>query len=239
MTAEPCRRVYRFSGDWVGAWFTLVVSFGGTAALIVYGMAADGIPAAVTIAVGAAFAVGFVLLVLLIHATATISDERHLTIRGMFRRRRTPWPEVQAIEIEANGGSEEAPRWIAVLYDAAGGRYRLPHLNERSRQDFARDVEELREVWMLRRGGDWVPVPAALARMTEVKRHHPVAIAVWVAFMAFWVGWLIDLILVEMGVFDIDDDDYGSAKVLFHPVALMPVVAFIVTLVIVGVRRRG
>jgi hypothetical protein len=73
--------------------------------------------------------------------------------------------------------------------------------------------------------------------MAEAERHHPVSIAVWVAFMAFGVGWLIDLILMEVGVFDFDD--YGSVKVLFHPVAGGPVVAFIATLVIVRVRRRG
>lgn len=222
----------------------MAVPFAGAAALI-YGMAADEVPVAVPIAVGAVFAAMFVVLVLSIHATATISDERHLTIRRVFRRHVTSWPDVQAIEIEANPnrGSEEAPRRIAVLYDAVGGRYTLPHLNERSRPDFVRDVEALREVWMLRRGDDWVPVPAAAAaaRMAEARRQrpvHPVLSAALVALFAFWVGWLIDAVgVMVLGVFDFGD--YGGVMVLLHPVVWMPVLAFVITLVIEGVRRRG
>ncbi len=226
----------------------MAVPFAGAAGLT-YEMATDGeVPIAVPIAVGAVFAAVFVLLLLLIHATATISDERHLTIRGVFRRRATPWPDVQAIEIETNPhrDSNDAPRRIAVLYDAAGGRFTLPHLNDRGRPDFTRDVAALREMWMLRRGADWAPVPAAAVRIAEARSPskppaHPVTIAAIAAVLAFWAGFVVEAIALAMGVYDYNADQ-GWVETVLHPVAWLvglPVVAFVVTFATVVARRRA
>lgn len=242
------RREYRFAGSKGWVWTAMAAPLAGAVGLTFEMASDDGVPIAVSIAVGAAFTAMFVLLFLAIHATATISDERHLTIRGVFRSRRTPWPEVQAIETELNPqrGSDVAPRHLAVLYDAAGGRFTLPHLNDRSRPDFTRDVEALREVWMLRRGKDWAPVPAAAVRIAEARRPspshaRPITIAALVALLVFWVGFVVEAIALMTGVHAYDAD-HGWIETVLHPVAWLvglPVVTFVITLATVTARRRA
>ncbi|MGX1909958.1 hypothetical protein ACWIID_13980 [Streptomyces phaeochromogenes] len=242
------RREYRFAGSKGWIWTAMAAPLAGAAGLT-YKMASDeGVPIPVPIAVGAVFTAMFVLLFLAIHATATISDERHLTIRGVFRSRQTPWPEVQAIETELNPqrGSDVAPRHLTVIYDAAGGRYTLPHLNDRSRPDFTRDVEALREVWILRRGDGWTPVPTAAVRIAEARRPspsraQPITIAALVALLAFWVGFVVQAIVLMTGVYAYDAD-HDWIETALHPVAWLvglPVVAFVITLATVVARHRA
>ncbi|MFI9815611.1 hypothetical protein [Saccharothrix variisporea] len=169
---DPYRREYRNSGGewlWVGVAAPLV----GGAALVVRLVLDDEVPGAVPFAVGTALALLVVLVVRLAVATATISDQSGLTIRGAFRRHTTAWSAVQGIEIEVNpgAGARGAPNRIVVLYDATGRRRFLPHLNDRSTADLDGEVAALREVWALCRGEDWVPVPVAVEKIARTRRY--------------------------------------------------------------------
>jgi Bacterial PH domain len=118
------------------------------------------------------------LLVTWVYRSATVTSPQHLTVRGPFRTRRIPWPQVQAIMIEINPGSlgsADAPQLIAVAYDAAGRRIPLPHLNEKSFANrygsLESEVDGIRAAWLAGRGQGWAPVAHAQARAAEIAKH--------------------------------------------------------------------
>lgn len=245
MADVPYRREYRFTGSrsWLGV--GSIVPAAGAASLVL-DMANEEMPIAVPLATGTAFAALFVFLARLVLATATISDERHLTIRGAFRMRSTAWPDVQGIEIEANPlAAEGSPRRVAVLYDVTGSRYALPYLNDRSSPDLTHEVAALREVWLMRRGENWRPTPEVAARIARRRAQlTPLwLIALLPAFFAFWVGMGIFVFALIAGVYpqDTDPDPSVLAETVLHPVALfagLPAVASVTALVVAVIRRR-
>ncbi|KUL20856.1 hypothetical protein [Streptomyces regalis] len=240
---DSYRREYRYSGGswlWLGLTAPFVAGIGLTARMALD----DEVPVIVPAAVGAALAALFLFVVRLVRVTATISDETHLTARGAFRSRATAWPDVQGIEIEVNpgAGAQGAPSRIVVLYDASGRRRTLPHLNDRNIPDLAGEVAALREVWMLRRGEDWAPVPEAADKIARVRRYPTplVHIAVKMMFGGLLLGIVLFLIALASGVYD-GSDPNAFADIVFHPLALcmvLPFGAYIGTFVIGAILRR-
>lgn len=148
-------REYRFSGSWFWFWFAMATPLVGAGGLL-YDMGADGLPIGVLVAVVLGFAAFFSWILLLLR-TATICDERQITILGTFGTRSLAWSDVQGIEIEDQAGGPQ--KQIAVLYDADGRRRVLPFLNDRGTGDLAGEVAALREMWIRGRGEDWAPGP--------------------------------------------------------------------------------
>ncbi|MFB4318396.1 hypothetical protein [Actinomadura sp. 21ATH] len=236
---DPYRREYRHAGDgWL--WVALASPFLGGVVLVVGIALEDGVPIIVPLAVGAALAALFLFVVRLVTVTATISDRTHLTVRGPFRDRATAWPDVQGIEIEENQG--EAPGKVAVLYDAAGRRRTLPHLNDRGTVDLPREVAALREVWALHRGEDWAPVPKVADAIARTRRHPtPLVHIAFKAMMgAAMAGTVLFLIALATGMYA-KNDAHAFVAMMAHPLALLmvlPLAAFIGAFAIGTLRRR-
>lgn len=87
-----------------------------------------GVVVPIGLALMFAAAVGFVIRT--VYRTATIADEAHLTIVGLTGTRQIAWRDVQGIEIELR--RTRPPIQVAVVYDAAGDKRDLPHVNEHS-----------------------------------------------------------------------------------------------------------
>ncbi|WP_217214852.1 hypothetical protein [Streptomyces sp. AC550_RSS872] len=237
------RREYRYSGgSWL--WIGLAAPFVAGIGLIARMALDDEVPTTVPAAVGATLAALFLFVLRLVKVTATISDETHLTARGAFRSHATAWPDVQGIEIEINpgAGAQGAPGQIVVLYDASGRRRTLPHLNDRNTPDLAHEVAALRELWVLRRGEDWAPVPEAANKIARVRRHPTplVHIAVKMMFGGLVLGIVLFLLALASGVYDGSEPNV-FADIVFHPMALcmvLPLGAYVGTFVVGAIVRR-
>ncbi|WP_141311158.1 hypothetical protein [Streptomyces spinoverrucosus] len=238
---DPYSRKYRYSEDgWL--WAGLAAPLAGGTLLVVRLALDDEVPTTVPVAVGAALAALILLLVRWFNATATISDGNHLTVQGAFRSHATAWADVQGIEIEVNpgAGAQGAPIRIVVLYDASGRRRVLPHLNDRNTPDLEGEVAALREVWMLRRGDGWAPIPKAADKIARMRRHPTplVHIAVKAMLCAFLLAIVVFLIALASGTYDGSDD---VTDTVFHPLALfmvLPLGVYIGTFVVGAILRR-
>jgi len=204
----------------------------------------DEVPAAVAIAVGAVFAALLLWVVLSVTGAATIVDATQVTIRGAFGSHATAWPDVQGIEIELNPAAVRRglPERIVVLYDSSGRRLVLPHLNDRAVADLEGEVEDLRAAWMLRRGEDWAPVGKAADKIARARAYpRPLAhIAVGAMLCAMMAGTVLFCVILVTGLYDVISEN-PVTETLFHPAAVigvMPLLVYIGTLVIGGIRRR-
>jgi hypothetical protein len=216
----------------------------GAAAVLIEVMSDDAWSAAAQFwFIGGFFAV-VGLLVAWAFRSATMTSPEHLTVRGLFRTRRIPWPRVQAIMIEVNPGSfaeGSAPRRIVVAYDAAGRRIPLPHLNEKT---FARrygslesEVDGIRAAWLAARGEDWVPVAHAQARAADMARY---GINSWMVGL-MWASLTLPVVAIVFVVGLISG--VGSPwplSLLFRPEALLvvPAAVFFIAAVASLISRR-
>lgn len=243
MTADHAfHREYRYpSGGWL--WTALAAPAAAGVLLVVRLALDEDVPAFVPVAVGALFAALILFAVRAGTGSATIVDGDRITIRNAFSSHATPWPDVQGIEIEINpGAGRGAPDLIVVLYDAEGRRRILPQLNEKNLPDLEGEVEALREVWMLRRGEDWAPVGKAADKIARARAYpRPLAhIAVGAMLCAMMAGTVLFCVILVTGLYDVISEN-PVTETLFHPAAVigvMPLLVYIGTLVIGGIRRR-
>ncbi|MFE7503772.1 PH domain-containing protein [Promicromonospora sp. NPDC057488] len=180
MTNSGYRRTYRIRalGKVLAA---LTVPAVGAVALVWDIASDDKAPSWVALLVGLFFVLFFGLVIRVIVSTATVADEDHLTVRGVFRSRSVPWREVQAVELEPNPAAaavKNQPTVQAVMYDATSKRIVLPYLNDRGTADVEWAVADLQEAWRARRGQVWEPSGVVTA---EVKRRRkpPLPAAAW------------------------------------------------------------
>jgi hypothetical protein len=240
---DPYRREYRKDdGSWL--WIALGAPMAAGVLLVVQTALDDDVPAVVPIAIAAALAALVLFIVRLNAVTATICDAHGVTVRGAFRSHAVVWQDVQGIEIEVNPGSETqgAPGWVVVLYDSSGRRLALPHLNDRETADLAGEVADLREVWELRRGEGWAPVPEAADKIARMRRHPTplVQLAVKGMLGGLVAGSVLFLVALNTGVYD-GLGDKTAADVVFHPLALLivlPLSGYIGTFAIAAILRR-
>ncbi|MFI1380268.1 PH domain-containing protein [Embleya sp. NPDC020886] len=163
------RREYRADFR-LGVFFAVLMLAMG--ALVTVGMAAEqGWFSVGPLGMGVFFGLSSVGVFRLYAVRATIVDRDGVTIRGMFRTRVVAWPDVQGIEIEGTrGGLDDQPTQVVVLYDSMGRRYDLPNLNDVETTNPSREVHAIRDVWVRRRGGHWVPVAEVVARIAGDRR---------------------------------------------------------------------
>lgn len=241
---------YRFVGSSFGGWAVLpaaLAPLAGAAGLVAEMALDDEVPTAVPIATGTFFAALFAFLGVLLHRarrTDTVCNEHGLTLRTSFRTHVAAWPDVQGIEIEKPKGSDlgtdDSPQRSAVLYDAAGGRYAMPHLDDRTRGNLVHDVAVLRGLWLERRGADWTPVPAIQDQIEHgrllTRRMSLWAIGFFTAVGSFWAGLAIMLTVLASGAYpQIGDPEPGFViGTLLHPVALMAGLPAVLTALVVA-----
>lgn len=206
-------------------------------------MALAGLPLAATVPTGVFFAALLVWMFATLRGTATFVDERGITIRRprmLGGSLVLHWPEVQGIEVYLNPsfGARGGPRQMVVVYGVSRRRYLLPQLHDRNRFNVAHEVATLRGLWTLGRGEAWQPDPETSARIAYVRKHPlPLAFAALLGAVAgFVAGIVIFVIVLASGGYA----DGGSSAV--SPVVLigiLPATAYVVTLVVLGVRRRA
>lgn len=240
MDDPPCRREYRSARVSEKNAIRLKLGVGllapaAGAAALVWDMATDEeAPVAVPIATGALCAAVLVFAFVVVDralAAATISDEHGLTVQGMFRTRSTAWPDVHGIEVEdVSTAVETSSRRGVVLYDAVGGRYVLPYLDDTTLTlaDLDGEAAFLRGVWLRRRGEGWEPrhdVVAGAASRT-VSRDELVqrwlmllltAPLVFFAGLVIMLGALIAGVYAPIGAPEL----HPVVEALLHPAALL------------------
>ncbi|MFE6488837.1 PH domain-containing protein [Streptomyces sp. NPDC057757] len=135
----------------------------GTLAMVVALLPDDDLPATFTYP----FLLAWVALMgWLFHATlrcSTTADVKALHARGMIRRRRLAWEDIQSIRAELNPASamqSGAPNVLVHAYDRNGAKVLLPYVDD-LHVNVEREVGLLLEVWEELRGEDWAPDPAA------------------------------------------------------------------------------
>jgi len=82
-----------------------------------------------------------------------------ITIRRVLRVRRIDWADIHDIRLEP---TRNRPLWFVWVYDRAGRRFVLPHVNSEQVDDPA-EVEAIIDAWKARRGPDWAPLPGTEA----------------------------------------------------------------------------
>ncbi|WP_338761047.1 hypothetical protein V7968_32890 [Nocardia vulneris] len=164
------------------------------------------------ILLGAVVLIGAVIAVAyLAHVrSATLIDRGRLTIQSMWQTRVLAWPDIQLIEIEANVaalGQSDVAREITVVYDRAGRKYVLPHLDSRSEPLLHAEVDRIRLVWEQFRGTDWTPLSevAAKAARSRCAGHRATAllIALFAALGTWICGLVLVLIVIRTGAFEL------------------------------------
>ncbi|WP_280444102.1 hypothetical protein [Nocardia brasiliensis] len=157
--------------------------------------------ASLVVLLGAVVLIGAVIAVAyLAHGrSATIIDRGRLTIRSLWQTRVLAWPDIQLIEIEANVaalGQTNVAREIAVVYDRAGRKYVLPHLDSRSEPLLHAEVDRIRLVWEQFRGTDWTPRSEVTAKAARSRRAGDRATALLIALFAALGTWICGLVLI-------------------------------------------
>ncbi|WP_189956475.1 hypothetical protein [Streptomyces alanosinicus] len=105
---------------------------------------------------------------------ATLTGPDGITVRLPVGARHTAWPDIQAIEIQADPSAVADAGVIAeyvVMYDRHGRQTLLPHLNSKTVFTLHEDVTELRALWERLRGKDWVALPEVTEKMARTQRH--------------------------------------------------------------------
>ncbi|WP_329316210.1 PH domain-containing protein [Streptomyces sp. NBC_01262] len=91
-----------------------------------------------------------------------------ITVKGALRVRRIAWADIHDIRPEP---VKKGPPWVVRVYDRAGRRFVLPHVNDEQVDDPA-EVEAIIDAWKARRGPDWAPLPGteAAIRLEAARR---------------------------------------------------------------------
>jgi hypothetical protein len=236
VTNPQFRRVYRNSGHEV--WFVLAPVMLVGVLLVVRFATFDDVPVIAPIGVALVFAALFGYVIRSVYRTATIADDAHLTMVGLAGTRQIAWRNVQGIEIELR--RTRPPMQVAVVYDVAGGKRDLPHVNDQVTA-LAAEVDQLRQVWELRRGEDWKPTSPAAAQIAYDRRYPAPAWAIGLVggFAGLVVGVALFLILLARDAYA---DGDGFASTYLRPFVLsvgLPVAGAVLTGVSVAVRRRA
>lgn len=236
---EGFRREYHASA--AKAW-AMVAGYTIISAALVLRLVSQGAPTVVTVPVALLFVWLLVFLGVALRKGGTIVHEDGLTIRGLGSPRSVPWPEVQGIEIKLNpgGGTRGTPREWVIVYVSTGKRYLLPQLNDRNGYVLEYEVSNMRELWTRRRGDDWAPLPAVAAAIDYHRRHKLTAgtVALLTAICGELAGLVIAMVLLIAGAYA-NPDELPSR--IFTPLVLfgvLPVGTFVVTWLVVGLRRR-
>ena len=199
----------------------VLMSFGALSILVAVGTD-DTLPAPVRIGVRVAGLGSLAALVAWARVAATIADLDGVTVRGLLRSRTFAWPDIQAIQIEQNPGGyadDRGPKKIAVLYDSAGRRVPLPHVNEKNLESFAAEVDVMRAAWEHLRGPHWAPIAGVQQKAGKRVRYTftSVVTGVFAAMLAVPVAAVIFVV----GLFAHASALPSPLSWPFHPISIL------------------
>ncbi|MFC3492776.1 PH domain-containing protein [Glycomyces rhizosphaerae] len=116
------------------------------------GLTADGVPVWAALFIGVTvFALTGIFLGLTRQMYTGTSAE-YLTVRGLLRTRRTPWSDIQSIEVVRDRRGQD---WV-VVRDRNGRKTTLPYLTTATVPGVEEEASKLRGLWVEFRGEDWV-----------------------------------------------------------------------------------
>ncbi len=224
-------RAYRAGGQ---RWAALI-----TVLAVVLILAMVKLFAAVSIAV--LIGIGLALLTLMAlmvretaHASTVATREALIVSRG-YRPTRYPWSRILDIRAESGATSSNPnEQLVAVIYDSDRKRVVLPYVNERhlgGEAALTREIEGLRECWIARRGGDWVPRDDDIEQHLQARRIGQIALLMPV--VALCLTAIIGVVVVATS------NTVGSPRgqtpplsLLFDPtvmIVIVPGAAFLLT----------
>ncbi|MFJ3780052.1 PH domain-containing protein [Streptomyces sp. NPDC090075] len=133
----------------------LLVMFGATVSLP-GGMLADDVSASVVLPIAVVWVTlgGWFCYALLRCSTA--ADIKAIHVRGMIRRRRLAWEDVQDIQAEATHAESPSPGVVVYVYGRDGRRVQLPFVDD-LHVDVEWELAMLMTAWQELRGADWSP----------------------------------------------------------------------------------
>ncbi|MEU6145704.1 PH domain-containing protein [Streptomyces sp. NPDC047081] len=138
--------------------FLLVIS-GGTVSLL-GGMLADDVSASVVLSVAVVWVALTGWLSYAVLRCSTTADLKAIHARGMIRRRRLAWEDIQDIRAEATHAERPSPGVVVYVYGRDGRRGILPYVDD-LHVDVEWELALLTTAWQELRGADWSPDPAA------------------------------------------------------------------------------
>jgi hypothetical protein len=195
----PQYQEFRVADETFG-WILVLMALGAVALLIKVGTdEAPGVVKVVAIVPGLA---AFAVLPVWAWLSRTVKGPDGIVVRGLFRTKSFAWPDIQDIRSEASPAAlfgHDGPRHIVILYDGAGRRVALPHVNEKNLGfTFATEVEAMRVVWQQRRGPQWVPVPRAQRTIDQYRRYTFSSSTVGLIAGSLSVGLAVMLVLIGL-----------------------------------------
>jgi hypothetical protein len=209
-----------------------LMSFGALSILLALGTD-DTLSGPIRIGILFAALGGLAAVVAWARVACTITDVDGVTVRGLLRTRTFAWPDIQAIQIELNPGGyvdDRGPKQIAVLYDGAGHRVPLPHLNEKNLETFADEVEAMQTAWEHERGPHWSPIASVQRTVDQRVRYRftswatgafSAMLAVPVAAVIFVVGLFTHAYALPSPL----SWPFQPASILVLPAIVCPIVA--------------
>jgi Bacterial PH domain len=234
-----------------GASLTLVgiIGLSSIGALIKLGRERTPMPTIIAIGLGLAAFIG--VMVAWSRRSATIITEDYIALRGLWRTVRIAWPDVQAIRVESNVASvvrSDQPKAHVFVYDRHGTRRMLPcftaEILATRGQDIKHELAFIEEIWLRRRGADWVPLPDAqgkIGKQLARERRYLAPVIAWLTWTAAAVplGIVVFVVLLLSGFLP-----RGRVWVSLLPLLLMFVGPALVGLAVVVVgtvhqRRRS
>lgn len=167
--------------------------------------------------------------------SATITAPEHLIVKRPLGSRTVPWPEIQQIVVESQAvwtAQAREPRDVAVVYDRAGERIVLPHLDNKSVASLDDEVRALRTLWEARRGATWQPaagITTAIesAQATTARRGGLLIGSVLAGGLAFCTLVVVVVLATDGPI---------AAAILL---GVLPVVAAVVTFVVMLNRQKN
>lgn len=170
----------------------------GTVSMLAAVLTADDLPASVTYP----FVIAWVALMgWLFHATlrccSTTADIKSIRVRGMVRRRRLAWEDIQDIRAEANPAAamqSNAAHVIVHAYGRDGSKVLLPFLDD-LHVNVERELGVLLEAWEELRGADWAPDPDAAVLIDRRNARQAAMTAGFIAVMLSFIPLTVLMLL--------------------------------------------
>lgn len=120
----------------------------GSAAL---SLTAGGVPVWAALFIGVTVIALTSILLVLMRQMYTGTSAKYLTVRGLFRTRRTPWSNIQSIDVVRDRRGQD---WV-VVRDQDGRKTTLPYLTTSTVPKVEEEASKLRALWVEFRGEDW------------------------------------------------------------------------------------
>jgi hypothetical protein len=195
---ERLPREYRMKRSRMHAFLWVIGA--GTASMLLAMLPADDLPAAFKYP----FLLAWVALMgWLFYATlrcSTTADIKALHVRGMARRRRLAWEDIQDIRAELNPASamqSGAPDVLVHAYDRNGAKVLLPFVDD-VHVNVERELGLLLEAWEELRGADWAHDPQAAVL---INRRDARQTALMMGFSAVMLAFIPLTVLMLLPLF--------------------------------------